>query len=305
VNSIVSVVIPARDAERFLGDALSSVLSQTLEALDVIVVEDGSRDRTKEVALEVSDPRLRLLEGPGGMTGARLAGMKAARGEFIAFLDSDDYWFPEKLASQVSILREDPSVAAVGCFMQMEATDGFAIGVAGQKVGAEEQRLVQAGALMPFPSSSLVLRRALIRGVEPLVSDLVLVADLAVLAHAARQGGVVCVPRILGARRFHGESATDRAFFQVREETRYLQAKLSALSLGEPLTREEFFASHSPSRATKRGDKSAYYYHLAGLRMTRRQSVPALLHLALAFSYSPSYVVRRFRVHRRDMRSLG
>lgn len=111
----VSVVIPCYNGEKFLLESLSSVLAQTYKALEVIAVDDGSDDRSKEVVLSFDDERVRLVEHDRncGISAARNTGVRHARGEFVAFLDQDDLWYPEKLSRQVPVLDSDGEIALV------------------------------------------------------------------------------------------------------------------------------------------------------------------------------------------------
>jgi len=102
--SRVSVIIPSFNCAQFLGRAISSVLSQTYSNYEIIVVDDGSTDRTKDVVAEFGD-RIHYLYQPNrGLSSARNLALSKARGEFIAYLDADDMWYPHKLATQVAFL---------------------------------------------------------------------------------------------------------------------------------------------------------------------------------------------------------
>lgn len=104
---IVSVIVPAYNAERFLGDAVRSVLGQSWRDLELIIVNDGSSDGTAEAAerFAAGDPRVRVIHKTnGGLSSARNAGMAAARGELLCFLDADDALLPDKLERQVAFL---------------------------------------------------------------------------------------------------------------------------------------------------------------------------------------------------------
>lgn len=105
----VTVVIPAYNAERFIERTLQSVLQQTFTDFELIVVNDGSTDATSEIIRRLfgTDARCRVIDRTnGGLSRARNLGLREARGEFVAFVDSDDLWHPEKLAYQVAALRE-------------------------------------------------------------------------------------------------------------------------------------------------------------------------------------------------------
>lgn len=103
----VSVIIPVCDAARTIERALDSVFAQTFTNFEIIVVDDGSSDRTVELVSQFNDDRLRLIchSQNRGAAAARNAGIEAAKGRWIAFLDADDAWFPEKLALQVELLE--------------------------------------------------------------------------------------------------------------------------------------------------------------------------------------------------------
>ena len=112
----VSVVIPAYNAERTLAATLRSVIDQSLSDFEVIVVDDGSTDHTKDVALEPRDDRIRVLSVPnGGVSRARNHGIASAASDLVAFLDADDIWLRAKLARQVEVMRRKPNIGM--CFV--------------------------------------------------------------------------------------------------------------------------------------------------------------------------------------------
>lgn len=112
-NPLVSVIIPAYNSSRYICEAIDSVLSQTYDNLEVIVVNDGSTDTTLQV-LEKYHKRIIVIDQLNqGAAHARNTGIKAAKGEFITFLDSDDYWFKQKVELQIQYLRQHPEMGAV------------------------------------------------------------------------------------------------------------------------------------------------------------------------------------------------
>lgn len=108
-SPLISVVIPVYNREETIDYCLQSVLRQTFPDFEVVVVDDGSSDSTVDRIGNIQDPRIRLLKTPvnAGAQAARNLGIRAARGQWIAFLDSDDYWMSDKLEKQVNLLREN------------------------------------------------------------------------------------------------------------------------------------------------------------------------------------------------------
>ncbi|GAB4352972.1 MAG: glycosyltransferase family 2 protein [Kiloniellaceae bacterium] len=112
----VSVITAAFNAEAFIAETIASVQAQSLSDWEMLVADDASSDRTAEIvaAIAAADPRVRLirLEKNGGVARARNAALAAARGRYIAFLDSDDLWLPQKLARQIAFMeRHDAAVS--------------------------------------------------------------------------------------------------------------------------------------------------------------------------------------------------
>jgi glycosyltransferase involved in cell wall biosynthesis len=109
----LSVVIPAYNVERYIGEALESVLSQVPAGAEVLVLDDESTDTTAAVA-ERFAPRVRVLREPHrGIAGTFNRGMREARGEIIASIDADDRWLPQKLERQLAVMAADPAVDVV------------------------------------------------------------------------------------------------------------------------------------------------------------------------------------------------
>jgi glycosyltransferase involved in cell wall biosynthesis len=110
---LVSVIIPAHNAEPFLAATVDSALAQTYSPIEIVVVNDGSTDATAEVARSFGD-RIRYVEqANAGPAAARNAALRVARGEIVALLDADDLWKPERLARCAEILEQRPEIGMV------------------------------------------------------------------------------------------------------------------------------------------------------------------------------------------------
>lgn len=110
-DSLVSIITPAYNAEKFIAETIESVLNQTYQNWEMIIVNDCSKDDTEKIVQSyiLKDKRIRLinLENNGGVASARNVAIKNAKGRYIAFLDSDDLWIKEKLQKQIGFMRKN------------------------------------------------------------------------------------------------------------------------------------------------------------------------------------------------------
>jgi len=125
---LVSALIPLHDCERFVGEAIESVLAQTHAPLECVVVDDGSSDRGPEIVAGFGQ-RVTLLRQPRlGAAAARNAAARAAGGELLAFLDADDLWEPEKIERQVALFGPRPDLCFAYCGLRLIDSDGRELG---------------------------------------------------------------------------------------------------------------------------------------------------------------------------------
>lgn len=164
---LVSVVIPTYNRSALVQLALDSVLAQTFTSLEIIVVDDGSTDGTGSALARYGRQICYIPQENQGESVARNHGIKCARGEYIAFLDSDDLWHPTKLARQLVSLRENPSVGLVFCQATKIDADGRVL--PGPALGAESsdmpltfENLCRRNLFAP---STVVMRRTLLDAV--------------------------------------------------------------------------------------------------------------------------------------------
>jgi glycosyltransferase involved in cell wall biosynthesis len=114
----ITVVIPVRDCERYIGEALDSILAQTIPVAQIIVVDDGSTDETREVVRRHGAAAELIVQEPLGIGAATNRGIAAARGELLSFLDADDLWSPQKVEIQLAARKRDPGIDL--CFGHVE-----------------------------------------------------------------------------------------------------------------------------------------------------------------------------------------
>jgi glycosyltransferase involved in cell wall biosynthesis len=124
----VSVLMPVYNVERYVAEATESILSQTYEDFEFIVVDDGSTDASLDILQNYTrqDKRIRLTSRPNtGLVGALNDGLTAARGQFLARMDADDVSLPERLEKQVEYLEQHPKVVGVGCRVMFTDPEGL------------------------------------------------------------------------------------------------------------------------------------------------------------------------------------
>jgi glycosyltransferase involved in cell wall biosynthesis len=128
MGPLISIIVPAHNAEATVARALKSALAQTYRPIEIVVVDDGSDDATGEVVSGFGSNLILLITNPSclGVAAARNAGIRQAKGEFIAFLDADDEWQAEKLARQMALIAGAPSMSFVACAANYITNDNTA-----------------------------------------------------------------------------------------------------------------------------------------------------------------------------------
>jgi glycosyltransferase involved in cell wall biosynthesis len=120
---LVSVVIPTFNRAYIVGRAIDSVLQQTYRPIEIVVIDDGSTDDTRQLIGSYGPPVRYVYQPNGGVSSARNHGLRISRGEYVALLDSDDRWFPWKLSVQVELLRRFPDIGMTWTDMSAVGSD--------------------------------------------------------------------------------------------------------------------------------------------------------------------------------------
>lgn len=157
-NLRISVVIPVFNGERYLGQAIERALGQSHSPHQVIVVDDGSTDSSRDIAESFGDAIIflpQINQGPGA---ARNYGVEKSSGEWIAFLDADDYWHPEKLAWQSAVVRDNPHVDLVYSGWTTLSDSGMTENIDAKPAAWVKKRLVTQCPIIP---STVLIRRSL------------------------------------------------------------------------------------------------------------------------------------------------
>jgi glycosyltransferase involved in cell wall biosynthesis len=302
-SPIVSVIMPAFDALPFVSEAIGSVLGQTFASLELLVADDGSRDGTLEAVRAYNDPRLHVLtQRNRGPSATRNLSLSHASGRsYVAFIDADDRWDPEKLARQVAYMEAHPTCAVVGCLMRYVSSDGRRLGLSGEVVDHHHQRSIARGEYFPFPLSSFLVRRQALEESGGFDESLRGSEDIDFLARLSETGSVACLPEVLGSYRIHPASAMARNRLSINQAARFVRRRLAARRAGKDLSWETFVASDRTSWRDWRQDWVEVCYRGAALWYGERHYGKALLYGVAAAFIDPRYTVRRLRRQRRSL----
>lgn len=229
---MISIVIPAYNAEKYLAETVQSVLSQTVADWELVIVDDGSQDDTRSIAESCAgrDPRIRTAHQPnGGVAVARNFGFSqtSPRSQYVIFLDSDDLWEPEMLAAQMEAL--ECNSGAVGAYAAARYIDGdgrpVREGALEEWIRGERRRVCGSrltacapGELTGFDCfavgpcvvtpGTLLIRRPVLEAVGGFDRAVIPVEDYDMNLRLARRGGMVFIDRVLLGYRVHAANAS-------------------------------------------------------------------------------------------------
>jgi glycosyltransferase involved in cell wall biosynthesis len=204
-GAVVSCVVAAFNSAQYVEEAIRSVLAQTHRPIEVVVVDDGSEDATRELAAAFGDPVRVVAQQNSGPAATRNRGLRETRGEFVAFLDADDLWHPEKLARQLARFEAHPSLQACIAHVRNFWEEG-------QDELAEHYRdHRRMGAMPGYATTTLLARRSAFEAVGELDTNLWF-ADAVDWFMRARELGVEVelLPDVLTFHRLHPDNLTRR-----------------------------------------------------------------------------------------------
>lgn len=126
----VSVIIPVYNAEKYIAATVKSVFSQTYKNFEIIIIDDGTPDNSVKICQQFNDSRIKIIhQSNRGLPGARNTGIRHAQGDYLAFLDADDIWLPEKLEKHVEHLNNSPTVGISFCYSAFINEQGNSTGI--------------------------------------------------------------------------------------------------------------------------------------------------------------------------------
>jgi glycosyltransferase involved in cell wall biosynthesis len=210
---LVSVIVPAFNVAAFIEQSVNSILAQTHAPLEVIIVDDGSNDDTCKIVRQIPDDRVKMIHKEnGGCASARNAGVAVSSGEFIAFLDGDDYWLPNMLERQLAHFEAHPGADMIFCLSMLVDVDDNREGI--MKYSAGRNYSFQ-DILVENPvgnGSAAVFRREALESAGPFDESLPASSDYDMWLRIAKlkPDNFICLPETLVCyRRRLGQTTSD------------------------------------------------------------------------------------------------
>lgn len=226
-KSLVSVIVPVYNGERYLGDALESIFAQDYRLLETIVVDDGSIDKSAHIARSFPEV-LYIYKANQGVAAARNSGIAAARGEFIAFLDQDDIWMTNKLSVQINHLLEHHQIGYVISHQQLFLEPGTNVPLWLKK----DLLFKDHPGYIP---SALVVRRTVFEQIGVFDTAYTMGSDGDWFARAKDAGILMAVlPETLLRRRIHSSNCSSQAQLGMRELLKVVKTSIDRQQSNKP-----------------------------------------------------------------------
>lgn len=274
----VSVIIPNYNYADYLSRTVDSVLAQTYGNVEVIVVDDGSRDKSLDVLKKYEKEIAVIVQQNQGVSAARNTGANNSTGDYLAFLDADDIWLPEKLEKQMVKFRDDEEVGLVHCSMTYIDKEEKPTGEHefGKEGWFADQILLLKGGIVGAGSTAIV-RRSLFDEIRGFDKRLSTAADWEFSYRAASRSKVGYVPDSLVQYRIHGSN---------------MHSNLAAMEHDVLIGLGKAFADDAPS-AVQRIQSEAYsnfYWMMSGSYFHSKRYGAALKNGVKSVYYKPSRI---------------
>jgi len=295
----ITVIVPVFNGAGFLPESVRSLLGQTFEEFELLIIDDGSEDSSEEIVRSFRDPRVRYVRQQNqGLSHALNRGIREAAAPLVARNDQDDLSLPDRLARQIDVIRGQPKAAALFTYYtkfgrRRNWSNADKQGSANGSL--QEIEPIRDGSML---GSTMLARTEVLRAIGG-YRQLCYPCDDYDLQMRLIQGGVVLLLREALVRyRFHGAANTYRLFADMQNKSRWVEDcyRRRLLSRGE-LSFEEFMNGRALpwlARASERRlDRAKLHMRVAGQRYLDGRDGAALLHLCSSFILDPVTALRR------------
>jgi glycosyltransferase involved in cell wall biosynthesis len=306
----VSVIMAAYNAERTIGRTIESIVTQTFQNFEFIIVDDGSTDKTKKIIKEYAakDKRLKLISQTNSGAGNALnKAMKNCSNEWVVRIDNDDIFLPYALEKQIAFINANPDVKIAGCLgyhiNMKEEIIGFIQGH--PKTREEFKRFLKENILFNFLHPGTFMHRDTVLALGGYRQQFFPSDDLDLLNRVADQANLILVnqePLVL--YRVHGDSFLTRNYLKGRLYHRWVRECMVRRRRGEPEISLEEFQTILNKRPfylkfnMKRKDMGKFFYRKAAINFAQKNILKFLFWISSSIALTPIFSIRRLLYQR-------
>lgn len=301
--ALISVVMSARNSERYIAETIESVLNQTYKDFEFLIVNNGSTDRTEEIIQQYAqrDARVIPMQHPQpGWTAAVNQAMRRAKYDWIARIDADDVMLPHRLERQLQAIQSDPDVILWGAYAYQIDESGHQIGFMehGPTTRAEFYRQIEACEPVFILNPTIILRRDVALDLGGFNEKLVAAGDEELWSRMRTRGVMLTIPEPLIKYRIHNQGLTARYPRVQMFVHRFIRERCLRAQRGVQLTVEAYESELRSRSGWKRAaeyvdDTGRILYRRSGAYMAAKRYPQAILTLGAAAILSPYFTITR------------
>ena len=301
---MISVVMPAFNSSNFIAKAIESILNQTFQDFELILVDDGSTDNTLEIMTHYreQDNRIQIIQSKHvGCSRARNLGINQAKFPWIAVMDADDIALPKRFARQIEAANANPKVVAWGTYVHHVNLKEEVLSLQKHGLLTEEEfydNMKRGDVPFVIHPTSLIKKEILLRvgGYDPKFSD---ADDFELFDRLSDHGLILVIPEPLLLYRLHPQSVSMNKYFVQDSLVRYVYARRAAQIKGEKeVDLDQFIANYKQQPFLLRtkhylNKLSQFWYRKAGVFFSEKQYLQATLYLSMVIVVNPLYAIPR------------
>jgi glycosyltransferase involved in cell wall biosynthesis len=310
-NMYVSVVIPVYNGEEFLAEAIESVLNQTHREFELILVNDGSTDNSLGIMQSYAkkDPRIRVISHANkGRCLAFNDGVKEAKYEWIARLDADDVYLPDKIEKQLEFIRNNPGVTLLGTRGYHIDGQGRRLGLMGTDGPYSEQEFcdyMHTNSPIFYIFSSVIMKKSAFLDVGGLRKEIQQAEDLDLFNRLSEKGYLLLkIKEPLVLYRVHETSISASKYLEQRMYYKFVRERMIARRQGKSEPTLEEFLQYRKMRPfyfrlnSTRKDYGKYFYRMAALNYANRNYIKAGFFYLASMMLHPDHAVPRLMIQK-------
>ena len=292
-DPLISIIMPVYNMENYIFECIKSITNQTYENWELIAIDDGSSDESANIINSFLDRRIRYFRKENeGVSSARNYGIARARGEYIAFVDPDDYCHPNKLSVQLSQMKTI-GLSCCGTLMHYMNSKSKFFGTCGESA-LEKGVDISSGRLMPFALSSIMVKSEVFELVGGFDTSFKSAEDHELLSRIAQCNRIGTIMFRLGGYRIHSKSVSARDYVTQGILSSYVVHIRECEYLGiSPKSIQEYSSEQLANRKKIRQIKSRHFFRMAGGRYISGEYFHAFVYLLRSTIANPRYTFER------------